>query len=336
MPVTASILIPTFNHGPTLRFALQSILAQTVQDFEIFVVGDGVPDELKPEVQRLCQTDPRIQFCDYPKSSHRGEIYRDQIIRERASGTQIFYLSDDDLWLPHHLEVLGKALLNHDFVHSLHVNVFPGDYLSTQVTDLALPSHRTWLLNKPDFGFDTTFGAHTRSFYLALAHGWRPTPAGVNTDVYMWRQFVAAPRCRLTSIQKPTGFHFASPLRTNWTLQQRVDELARWNQMLASPTTVSNLIDSIFNQTITAAAKVQVDNQKEISQLTSQLQNTSTAATLLQTELTAIQHGLQLTKQSLSQLQNESQSLRQRLAAIESSLTWRLGSRLARLFKPFH
>ena len=37
----ATILVPTHDHGPTLRASVASALRQTVSDIEVFIVGDG-------------------------------------------------------------------------------------------------------------------------------------------------------------------------------------------------------------------------------------------------------------------------------------------------------
>ena len=37
----ATVLIPTHDHGPTIRHSVVSALTQTVKDIEIFIVGDG-------------------------------------------------------------------------------------------------------------------------------------------------------------------------------------------------------------------------------------------------------------------------------------------------------
>jgi glycosyltransferase involved in cell wall biosynthesis len=39
-----SVLVPCFNHGAFIREAIDSIRAQTFQDFEILVVDDGSTD----------------------------------------------------------------------------------------------------------------------------------------------------------------------------------------------------------------------------------------------------------------------------------------------------
>ena len=76
MPVVATVLIPTFNHGPTLRQSVGSVFDQTVSDLEIFIVGDGVPDMTREIVTELMSQDERIRFFDNPKGPRTGEIHR--------------------------------------------------------------------------------------------------------------------------------------------------------------------------------------------------------------------------------------------------------------------
>src|SRR2546425_60792 len=40
-----TVLIPTHDHGDLIEFPLRSVLNQTLQDFEVFVAGDGMTDE---------------------------------------------------------------------------------------------------------------------------------------------------------------------------------------------------------------------------------------------------------------------------------------------------
>ena len=79
----ATILIPTTgNRGELLRYSVQSVINQTVKDFEILIVGDGVSDASRDVIAELRRKDSRIFFHDYPKHERRGEPYRHQVIKK--------------------------------------------------------------------------------------------------------------------------------------------------------------------------------------------------------------------------------------------------------------
>ncbi|MDQ2828890.1 MAG: glycosyltransferase [Chloroflexota bacterium] len=40
-----SVLMPTYGHAPFIRRALDSLVAQTVADWELIIVDDGSPDD---------------------------------------------------------------------------------------------------------------------------------------------------------------------------------------------------------------------------------------------------------------------------------------------------
>ena len=57
-----SVIIPLYNKAPYIRRALDSVLAQTVQDFEIVVVGGKSNDGGEDIVREY--TDTRIRFIE--------------------------------------------------------------------------------------------------------------------------------------------------------------------------------------------------------------------------------------------------------------------------------
>jgi len=109
MRLRATVVIPTFDHGPTLLRSIPSALAQSVEEIEVLVVGDGAPDVTREIVAKLAASDERVRFFDNPKGPGNGEIHRHAALAE-AAGRLVAYLADDDLWMPEHLEVLESLL----------------------------------------------------------------------------------------------------------------------------------------------------------------------------------------------------------------------------------
>jgi glycosyltransferase involved in cell wall biosynthesis len=85
--------------------ALQSVLAQTCQDFEIVVVDDGSSDDPAEVIAKF--GDPRIVYI---RQKNRGGGAARNTAIDAAHGRFIAPLDSDDEFLPHHLERM-KALL---------------------------------------------------------------------------------------------------------------------------------------------------------------------------------------------------------------------------------
>jgi glycosyltransferase involved in cell wall biosynthesis len=110
-----SITIPTYNRARLLtERALPSCLAQTHQNIEIIVVGDGCTDDTAARVRAM--GDPRITFINL---AQRGDYPTDPVARwhvagtapaneaaRRARGAWIAPLDDDDAFNPTHIEDL--------------------------------------------------------------------------------------------------------------------------------------------------------------------------------------------------------------------------------------
>jgi glycosyltransferase involved in cell wall biosynthesis len=99
-----SIIIPSYNTARLIAACLDSIFAQTFQDFEAIVVNDGSPDtaELEQVLQPYLNRNPdRIVYIQQVNKRAAGA--RNTAIA-RARGEFLAFLDSDDTWLPNHLE----------------------------------------------------------------------------------------------------------------------------------------------------------------------------------------------------------------------------------------
>jgi len=105
--VAVTVVVPTYNYAGVLAFAIDSVLDQTFPDYELLVVGDGCTDASE---QIATQTgDPRVHWINLPRRTGHQTGPNNEAL-QRASGDIVAFLGHDDLWLPHHLEVLVEAL----------------------------------------------------------------------------------------------------------------------------------------------------------------------------------------------------------------------------------
>jgi glycosyltransferase involved in cell wall biosynthesis len=244
-----SVLMPTYNHGQLIRCAYQSLAQQTEQDFELFIICDGATAETTTTAEAIAASDTRVQVRHYPKSPRTGEPYRHDVISEHARGEFICYLSDDDLWLPDHLQRLCQSLEEADFSSSQCVNISPNNDAETYAVDLGLQHYRQLLLgNENRVPLSTV--AHRRATYLGLPHGWRTTPAGKSTDHYMWQQWLAQDGLRFSAVAVPTVINFPSPQRNKMTLVAREHELSCWLERMRSDEELAELRHFLYKTVV--------------------------------------------------------------------------------------
>ncbi len=352
MTVQATVLIPTHDNGPTILYSVRSALAQTVREIEVFIVGDGVPDVTRNIVADLMKGDPRLRFFDNSKGPRHGEIHRHAALAH-ASGEIVAYLADDDLWLPNHIEAMLRLLRDADFAHALPVWVATDGSFGTWIADVEIPFARNRLLSGEN-RIPFACGAHTLAMYRKLA-GWRTTPEGTFTDLYMWQQFLGHPKCRAVSGTEPTVLHFPRPWRADWTIQERTDELERWADRLTDSTWRNQFLLDVLDSATRERARLEAQTaalneqvralQDQSGKREVELEKVGSERDGLRAErdgLRAERDGLRAERDGLraerddfgARLQaaaGERDSLRNELRSIHSLRWWRLRERLLRL-----
>ncbi len=228
----ATILIPTHRHAALLPYALRSALDQGGASVEVFVVGDGVEDATRTVVTELA-ADPRVRFFDFPKGERYGEAHRHEALRE-ATGRIVCYLSDDDLLLPDHLADMLRLLEDADFAHPATALLRPDGALVFHHWDVRRPEF-AWLMRSGRCALGLTGTSHTLDAYRRLPFGWRTTPEGIQTDRYMWLQWIDQPWFRGATSRRLTHLHFPDPMWKELPDGKRADVLADWLERSRRP-----------------------------------------------------------------------------------------------------
>lgn len=110
----ASVFIPTYNRAHYLPQCLDSILAQTYQDFEIVIVDDGSADdshELLLDYQGRFPA--KIHYHWHPGHANKGVAATSNLAILKSRGEYLAWTGSDDVWYPEKLE-LQIAQLEHD------------------------------------------------------------------------------------------------------------------------------------------------------------------------------------------------------------------------------
>lgn len=98
-----SILLPTHNRADVMGFSIKSVLAQSVKNFELLVVGDGCTDSTDKIVKDFVKEDSRVRWFSFPKGKGFGYEHRNVVLK-MARGKYLAFAAHDDIWFPDHLE----------------------------------------------------------------------------------------------------------------------------------------------------------------------------------------------------------------------------------------
>lgn len=97
-----SVIMPTYNCGKYIEQSIQSVISQTVSDWEIQLVDDCSTDQTTEVLKPYLEQYPRIHY--YQLSHNCGPAMARTEALRRASGKYIAFLDSDDLWISDKLE----------------------------------------------------------------------------------------------------------------------------------------------------------------------------------------------------------------------------------------
>jgi glycosyltransferase involved in cell wall biosynthesis len=107
MQPLVSVIVPTYNRLQYLPAAIDSVLAQTFQDWELIIADDGSDAPTLEYLDTLAQLS-RVEVIRLAHSGNPG-VARNAALRI-ASGEYVAFLDSDDSWMPTKLDVQTRAL----------------------------------------------------------------------------------------------------------------------------------------------------------------------------------------------------------------------------------
>ena len=141
-----SVIIPAFNHEQFVAEAIQSVLDQTYQDFEIVITDDGSTDSTVDVIKTF--VDERIKLFCFQQNQGASKAANNCIAH--SSGEYIAMLSSDDAFYPDKLEKQVEFLENHTEVGAVF-------------SQAEIINEQGSLLEKQDHFYQTAFLHENRS-----------------------------------------------------------------------------------------------------------------------------------------------------------------------------
>ena len=184
------VIVPTHSRDHTFSYTIDSILNQSYKNFNLAIIGDGVSEEYKKNIQKIVDSDDRIFFYDNKKNrdtGRTGEVHRNKPIQD-FNPKYITYCGDDDLLISNHIEKMVEEIQGYDFVHPIAYMVkqknnnseYLGRFLQNRVDSIYIKA----------YNFISLTGAmHTKELF-DKTDGWTPAKGGRGTDHNMWLKFL--------------------------------------------------------------------------------------------------------------------------------------------------
>nr|WP_254879045.1 glycosyltransferase [Streptomyces sp. NA04227] len=175
------MICPTWNRGPAITATLESVRAQTMTDWELFVMSDASDDGTDEVVAELAARDPRITLRRTRRFGFQAGPTN--IALKEVSGEIVAYLDHDDVWDPHHLALLTEVFdQGADFAATRARKVDAAGTLLSVADPLTMCWHPELQLMNPLF--ENSCAAH-RTELAEQAGGWRESRVGLE-DWDLW------------------------------------------------------------------------------------------------------------------------------------------------------
>jgi glycosyltransferase involved in cell wall biosynthesis len=111
-----SVIIPTYNRVQFAERAVESVLKQEYQDFEVLLIDDGSTEDYSKLIEKY-QLNKKVIYHKQ-KNGHLSAARNKGI--NLAKGQWICFLDDDDYYLSNHLSALNACIIKNNGLSGLY------------------------------------------------------------------------------------------------------------------------------------------------------------------------------------------------------------------------
>lgn len=140
-----SVIIPTYNYSRFIERAVNSVLSQSYQDYEIIIVDDASTDDTKDIVGKY--NDSRIKYIQH--NVNRGLSWTRNTGIKAAKGMYLAFLDSDDTWMPEKIEAQIEVFRNgQDNLGVVYTSMKIFDNTTSNTTSAPSPTYRGQILQR--------------------------------------------------------------------------------------------------------------------------------------------------------------------------------------------
>lgn len=181
-----SIIMPSYNTAQYIEASIQSVLAQTYENWELIIVDDCSSDHTDAVVASF--SDQRIHYLKNETNSGAA-VSRNRALQE-AKGKWIAFLDSDDLWEPQKLEKQIRFMEEngYHFTYTDYRIQLNGTWLPYRYTGPMVVTER----KMKDYCYFSTITVIYDREYVGLI---QIAPVRKNNDYAMWLKIIKKTPC---------------------------------------------------------------------------------------------------------------------------------------------
>ena len=148
MKPLVSIIMPCYNAEHYIAQSIESVLAQTYENWELLITDDSSTDKSVEIISKYSKNDERINVM--VPDEHQGIARTRNMSISRAKGRFVAFLDSDDVWYPEKLEKQVNFMLENNLAFtysSYEVIDCQGNSKNRIVKDAGVMSYKKYLRN---------------------------------------------------------------------------------------------------------------------------------------------------------------------------------------------